>query len=95
MDSVDINFSKLLLNGTGGSLYYVNNKMLFTESIGGVNAKFAFYNNAFTGQPNIIDYKDWIVGLARRNNALKIYYTFVHYGLKKLRDTIEAQYEKV
>lgn len=63
--------------------------------MGGVNAKFAFYNNAFTGQPDIIDYKDWIVGLARRNNALKIYYTFVHYGLKKLRSTVQAQQQKV
>jgi len=56
--------------------------------MGGINAKFAFYNNAFTGQPDIVDYKDWIVGLARRNNALKIYYTFVHYGLKKLRTAV-------
>jgi glutamate/tyrosine decarboxylase-like PLP-dependent enzyme len=29
------------------------------------------------------------VGLGRRNNALKIYYTFVHYGVLKIRNAVE------
>ena len=35
VDSIDINFSKLLLNGTGGSLFYVKDKKLITEAFGG------------------------------------------------------------
>ena len=84
-----------MLNGTGGSLFYVADKSILTQSLGGINAKFSFYNNAFTGQADVVDYKDWIVGLGRRNNALKIYYTFVHYGLKKLRAAVLSQEEKV
>jgi len=63
--------------------------------MGGANAKFSFFKNAFTGQSDVVDYKDWVVGLARRNNSLKIYYTFVHYGLRKLRNSVEDQEEKV
>jgi len=34
VDSIVINFSKLLLNGTGGSLFYIRDKKIITESFG-------------------------------------------------------------
>lgn len=94
IDSIDINFTKLLLNGTGGSLFYVADKKLLTESFGASTLHFPFYKNAYTGQEDIVDYKDWIVGLARRNNSLKLYYTFTHYGFKAIRAAVESQEEK-
>lgn len=41
-----------------------------------------------------MDYKDWIVGLARRNNSIKLYYTFVHYGMKKIRESVQSNEDK-
>jgi hypothetical protein len=77
-----------LLNGTGGSLFYVADKKVYTESFGANTLKFSFYKNQFTDNSDIVDYKDWIVGLGRRNNALKLYYTFSHFGLKRLRSAV-------
>lgn len=82
------------MNGTGGSLFYVADKKLLTESFGACTLQFPFYKNAYTGQNDIVDYKDWIVGLGRRNNSLKLYYTFTHYGFKTLRAAVESQDEK-
>lgn len=76
------------MNGTGGSLLYLRDKKIITESFTGQMAQFSFYKNEFNQNYDIIDYKDWIVGLARRNNALKLYYTFIHYGMKKIRESV-------
>lgn len=43
---------------------------------------------------DIVDYKDWIVGNTRRNNSIKLYYTFVHYGMKKIRQSVLSNEEK-
>jgi aromatic-L-amino-acid/L-tryptophan decarboxylase len=87
-DSIDINFNKILLNGTGGSLFYIRDKRVITESFNDSSLAFHFYKNQYTGQNDVVDYKDWIVGLARRNNSLKIYYTFEHYGVKMIREAV-------
>jgi hypothetical protein len=61
-------------------LLYVGDKKQFTLAFGGTS-KFSFYENKYTGKHDVVDYKDWIVGLARRNNGIKFYYLFSHYGL--------------
>jgi glutamate/tyrosine decarboxylase-like PLP-dependent enzyme len=91
VDSICVNFTKLLLNGTGGSLFYIGDKKLLNESFGAKTLQFSFYKNHFSDNYDIVDYKDWIVGLARRNNSLKVYYTFLHYGLKALRESVLSQ----
>lgn len=35
-----------------------------------------------------MDYQDWIIGLSRRNNSIKFYFLFEHYGLENLRKMI-------
>jgi aromatic-L-amino-acid decarboxylase len=94
IDSICINFTKLLLNGTGGSLFYVANKSILTEAFGANALQFSFYKNQYTNERDVVDYKDWIVGLGRRNNAIKLYYTFLHYGLKRIRQSVLSQEEK-
>jgi glutamate/tyrosine decarboxylase-like PLP-dependent enzyme len=94
IDSIDINFSKLLLNGTGGSLFYVKNKELVTEAFGASSLAFHFYKNQYSGQEDVVDYKDWIIGLFRRNSSLKLYYCLSHYGFKRLREAVEGQQAK-
>lgn len=94
IDSIAINFSKLLLNGTGGSMFYVGDKKQLNEAFGANTLKFSFYKNEFSDNYDIVDYKDWIVGLGRRNNALKIYYTFVHYGVDRIRKSVEQLDDK-
>ena len=66
-------------------MFYVADKKIVNESFGAKTLSFAIFKNHFTDNYDIIDYKDWIVGLGRRNNAMKLYYTFTHYGLNKIR----------
>jgi hypothetical protein len=66
----------------------VADKKVVNEAFGAKAMQFAFFKNHFTDNYDVVDYKDWIVGLARRNNALKLYYTFLHYGLHRLRQSI-------
>lgn len=93
IDSLTINFSKALFLGNGGSLLFIGDKKQLTHSLG-ADISFSFYKNQFTGKPNVIDYKDWMLGLNRRNNSLKFYYLFKHYGLEKLRNYIRMTVEK-
>jgi glutamate/tyrosine decarboxylase-like PLP-dependent enzyme len=83
----------MLLNGTG-NMFYVKDKQLITESFGAQSLNFHFYNNDYSGNGDVVDYKDWINGLSRRNNSLKLYYCISHYGFKRLRDAIDGQPEK-
>jgi len=76
------------MNAMGCTLFYVADKKNLTESLAGANAKFSFFKNAFTGQNDIVDYKDWSVGLGRRTSAVKLYYTLAHYGLKRIRSAV-------
>jgi glutamate/tyrosine decarboxylase-like PLP-dependent enzyme len=66
----------------------VSDKKQLNEAFGSKTLQFSFYKNSFSDNYDIVDYKDWIVGLGRRNNALKIYYTFVHYGAEKIRSSV-------
>lgn len=77
-----------MMNAMGCTLFYVSDKNILTSSMSGANAKFIFFKNAFTGQADVVDYKDWNVALGRRTSAVKVYYTLAHYGLKKIRSAI-------
>ena len=75
-------------------MFYVKDKQLIAESFGASALKFHFYENKYSGQNDVVDYKDWIVGLARRNNGLKIFYFFQHYGVEKIKLAVEGQEPK-
>lgn len=47
----------------------------------GSDVSFSFFKNHYSDQYDVIDYKDWMFGLGRRNNSIKFYYLFRHYGL--------------
>ena len=63
---------------------FISDKKQLTLSMEG-KINFSFYKNQYTGRENVVDYKDWMLGLGRRNNSLKFFYLFKHYGLDKLR----------
>lgn len=95
VDSVCINFSKILLNGSGGSLMFIADKRSLNQAFSADTSNFTFYQNKFNEDYDVTDYKDWTVGLGRRNNSLKLYYTFKHYGIKFIREEVEKQDEKL
>jgi hypothetical protein len=66
---------------------FIKDKKQLNQAFGGT-AKFSFYENKFTGRHDVVDYKDWILGLGRRNNSIKFYFLFEHYGLQNLRKLI-------
>lgn len=66
---------------------YVRDKKQLNNAFSGTQ-KFSFYENKYTGKQDVVDYKDWIIGLGRRNNSIKFYFLFEHYGLENLRKLI-------
>lgn len=60
----------------------------------GADTTFSILKNQYSGLDNVVDYKDWMFGLNRRNNSIKFYYLFRHYGLEKLRSYINETIEK-
>lgn len=72
---------------------FISDKKQLTRSMEG-NINFSFYKNQYTGREDVIDYKDWMLGLNRRNNSLKFYYLFKHYGLDKLRGYVRYTVKK-
>lgn len=42
----------------------------------------------------MVDYKDWVIGLGRRNNSIKFFFMFEHYGLETLRKLIYETQKK-
>lgn len=47
-DSLQINFTMLLLNGTGGSLFFVADKKTLNESFGARKLSFSIFQNHYT-----------------------------------------------
>lgn len=54
----------------------------------GQKLEFSFYKNKYSEEKNTIDYKDWQVGLNKRNNALRLFFIYKMYGLKLLKESI-------
>lgn len=66
---------------------FVRDKKQLNNSFSGTQ-KFSFYENKYTGKQDVVDYKDWVVGLGRRNNSIKFYFLYEHYGMENLRKLI-------
>jgi glutamate/tyrosine decarboxylase-like PLP-dependent enzyme len=56
----------------------------------GGKSEFSFYKNEYSDNYDVVDYKDWTIGLVRRNYAMHFYYLYSHYGIDKLKDAIES-----
>ena len=61
-------------------MMFIKDKAQLNKAFGGT-AKFSFYQNKYTGRHDVVDYKDWIFGLNRRNNSIKFYFLYEHYGM--------------
>lgn len=72
---------------------FVKDKKQLCHAFSGTQ-EFSFYNNKYSGKNDVVDYKDWMIGLSRRNNSIKFYFLFEHYGLKMLRSIIEETSRK-
>jgi glutamate/tyrosine decarboxylase-like PLP-dependent enzyme len=94
IDSIAINFLKLLMLSPGGSVFFVADKSEYVESMGG-KSDFSFYKNEYSDNYDVIDYKDWSIGLVRRNYALHFFYFFSHFGVDKIREAVEQLHERI
>lgn len=71
------------------SVFFVADKVEYIEAMGG-KSDFSFYKNEYSDNYDVIDYKDWRIGLVRRNYALHFYYLFSHFGVDKIKEGIEG-----
>lgn len=93
VDSVSMNFSKSMFMGNGGNIFFVADKRQLIGSMG-ADINFSFFKNEYSGRTNVVDYKDWSFGLMRKNNSMKFYYLFRHYGLQQLRGYVRSIVER-
>jgi glutamate/tyrosine decarboxylase-like PLP-dependent enzyme len=93
VDSIAINFLKLLMLSPGGSVFFVADKLEYIEAMGG-KSDFSFYKNEYSNNFDVIDYKDWSIGLVRRNYALHFFYLFSYFGVAKLREAIDELHRR-
>ena len=74
----------------GTSVFIVKDKNFYSKCFG-EDSSFTFYKNEYTGENDVVDYKDWIIGLGRRNNAIRLFFTYKYYGLKQLQEHIRGK----
>lgn len=83
-DSICLNFSKWMMCGMGSAFFYVADKKFYTGSLGGENENPEYLKNKFTDEHDVIDYKNWQVGLGRRFSSLKIWFLIRNFGVEGL-----------
>lgn len=54
---------------------FIKDKKQLNQSFSGTK-NFTFYENKYTGKQDVVDYKDWSIGLSRKNNSFKFYFLF-------------------
>ena len=82
LDCLIVNFSKNFMTSNVGTIFYINDKILLTETFGEDSTKFP------QKPPKAINYKDWAPGCSRKFNSLKIYFLIKHFGVKGLQTYI-------
>jgi len=87
VDSLTINFAKGTMSGNGSALFFVGDKKVYNESLGGkINPE--YLKNKFTEENDITDYKDWQLGLGKRFNSLRLWFVIRKYGVEGLQKNI-------
>ena len=91
-DSMAINFGKWNMCGNNSAVFFVADKTNYTQSLlGGPMPE--YLKNQFSGESDIIDYKDWQVGLSRRFNSLRFWYMIRSLGVEGMRKNITEKIE--
>jgi aromatic-L-amino-acid decarboxylase len=93
-DAVTINFGKMMLCGMSSALFYVKDKFLLNESLSGKYSQFnlnpEYLKNEYSNLNDVIDYKDWQIGLGRRFNSLKLWFLIRSYGTEGLCEFLKS-----
>ncbi len=91
-DSMAINFGKWNMCGGNSALFYVADKSKYREALlGGPIPE--YLKNQFTNEHDIIDYKDWQIGLGRRFNSLRIWFMMRSVGVEGMKQNILEKIE--
>jgi glutamate/tyrosine decarboxylase-like PLP-dependent enzyme len=97
VDSIQINFSKWMMSTLPGTLFFVGNKQKYIEAISGKYIEFQsnpeYLKNKFTDEFDVIDYKDWQIGLSRKFNSLKFWFLIRSQGIEGLQSQIRTKVE--
>jgi glutamate/tyrosine decarboxylase-like PLP-dependent enzyme len=92
VDAIGINFGKWGMCGNNSAVLYVADKNAYRESLlGGATPQ--YLKNKYTDEYDIIDYKDWQIGLGRRFNSLRFWYMIRSLGVEGMRDNITEKIE--
>ncbi len=92
VDSMAINFGKWNMCGNNSAVFFVADKLNYRESLlGGPTPE--FLKNKFTNEYDIIDYKDWQIGLGRRFNSLRFWYMIRSLGVEGMRENVTQKIE--
>lgn len=85
VDTILINFAKNMMMGMHGCTIFVKDRENLMESNGKLLEKNEIYQNAFNGEYDIVDYKDWTVGFGKKFNSMKFYIVFNYFGTEGMQ----------
>ena len=91
-DSMAINFGKWNMCGNNSAVFFVADKTNYRKSLLGGSTP-EFLQNKYTNEYDIIDYKDWQVGLGRRFNSLRFWYMIRSVGVEGMRENVTSKIE--
>jgi glutamate/tyrosine decarboxylase-like PLP-dependent enzyme len=92
-DAILVNFAKWMLGSMSATFFFVGNKTEYIEAMGSkINP--TYIKNKFTQEYNVVDYKDWQVGLGKRQNCYKIWYLIRCLGVEGLQENIRVAIKK-
>lgn len=83
------NPSKMMLSGINTTFYVTDNASLIPESLSGKRLKCTYLDNEYSDMLECIDYKEWSIGLGRRNESLKLFFVIKSYGKIGLQNVLQ------
>lgn len=79
--------------GIQGAILFIADKQELNWSLD-PKISFNFYKNKYSGQENVIDFKEWSLSTGRRSTGLKFYFLYKFYGLQRLQKHVRDLVEK-
>ena len=87
---VCINLAKCFTTGTGCASFFIDDKRLLMETMAGKGSENAppseYLRNQYSENQDIIDYRDWQIGLGRPFNSLKVWFVIRGYGVEGMQN---------
>lgn len=77
-----------MMCGMTSALIYVKSKKEMKLGMGGQINNLEIFENKFSSECDVWDYKDWQIGLGMRFKALKMWWVIRSFGIEGLQENV-------